>query len=35
MRVLFIAVLSNQDFHVISLETNNRNPCEEKMSFLV
>jgi hypothetical protein len=32
--VLFIAIISNQDFHVVSLETNNRNLYEEIMSFL-
>jgi len=35
MLVLFIAIISNQDFHVVSAETNNRNPYEEIMSFLV
>ena len=31
----FIAIISNQDFRVVSAETNNRNPYEEIMSFLV
>jgi len=35
MLVLFIAVISNQDFHVVSLETNNGNLYKEIMSFLV
>jgi hypothetical protein len=33
--VLFIAIISNQDFHVASLETNNRNLYVEIISFLV
>jgi hypothetical protein len=35
MLVLFIAIISYEDVHVVSLKTNNRNLYEEIMSFLV